>query len=90
MQNTEVNLTVKSSLLIEFFLDENDSSIRNQNYMDYYMAEDEDSSVSHSPNNEQDIKPFNQDKSLLVLTLDSMTNVTQVMYILLSSWLIKK
>ncbi|XP_029346600.1 nuclear receptor subfamily 2 group C member 1-A isoform X1 [Acyrthosiphon pisum] len=57
---------------------ENDSSIRNQNYMDYYMAEDEESSVSHSPNNEQDIKPFNHDnKSLLVLTLDSMTNVTQ-------------
>jgi len=49
--------------------------------MDYYMAEDEESSVSHSPNNEQDIKPFNQDnKSLLVLTLDSMTNVTQVIY----------
>lgn len=45
------------------------------------MAEDEDSSVSRSPNNEQDIKPFNQEnKSLLVLTLDSMTNVTQVMY----------
>jgi hypothetical protein len=49
--------------------------------MDYYMAEDEESSVSHSPNNEQDIKPFNQDnKSLLVLTLDSMTNATQVIY----------
>lgn len=46
------------------------------------MAEDEESSVSHSPNNEQDIKPFNQDnKSLLVLTLDSMTNATQVIYI---------
>lgn len=45
------------------------------------MAEDDESSVSHSPNNEQDIKPFNQDnKSLLVLTLDSMTNITQVIY----------
>lgn len=43
------------------------------------MAEDEESSASHSPNNEQDIKPFNQDnKSLLVLALDSMTNVTKV------------
>lgn len=45
------------------------------------MAEDEESSASHSPNNEQDIKPFNQDnKSLLVLALDSMTNITQVTY----------
>lgn len=61
-------------------LDENDSTVRNQNYMDYYMAEDEDSSVSHSPNNEPDIKPFAQDnKSLLVLTMDSMTNITQVL-----------
>jgi len=62
--------------------------------MDYYMAEDEESSVSHSPNNEQDIKPFNQDnKSLLVLTLDSMTNATQVIYLyshLLSNWLINE
>lgn len=49
--------------------------------MDYYMAEDEESSASHSPNNEQDIKPFNQDnKSLLVLALDSMINITQVTY----------
>lgn len=47
--------------------------------MDYYTAEDEESSASHSPNNEQDIKPFNQDnKSVLVFTLDSMTNITQV------------
>lgn len=65
-------------------VDENDSTIRNQNYMDYYMAEDEESSASHSPNNEQDIKPFNQDnKSLLVLALDSMTNITQVTFYLL-------
>lgn len=47
--------------------------------MDYYMAEDEESSASNSPNNDQDVKPFNLDnKSLLVLALDSMTNVTQV------------
>lgn len=55
--------------------------------MDYYMAEDEESSASRSPKIEQDIKPFNQDnKSLLVLALDSMTNITQVIcefYILL-------
>lgn len=46
------------------------------------MAEDDESSASHSPNNEQDIKPFIQDnKSLLVLALDSMTNITQVTYL---------
>ncbi|XP_025417738.1 nuclear receptor subfamily 2 group C member 1-A [Sipha flava] len=57
---------------------ENDSTVRNQNYTDYYMAEDEESSASCSPKMEQDIKPFNQDnKSLLVLALDSMTNITQ-------------
>lgn len=47
--------------------------------MDYYISEDLESSASHSPNDEQDIKPFNQDnKSLLVLALDSMTNITHV------------
>lgn len=64
-----------------FFSDENDSATHNQNYLDYYTAEDEVSSASHSPNNEQDIKPFNQDnKSLLILTLDSMTNITDVIF----------
>lgn len=68
--------------MINFHLsDENDSTVRNQNYMDYYMAEDDESSASHSPKTEQDVKPFNQDnKSLLVLALDSMTNITQVIY----------
>lgn len=47
--------------------------------MDYYISEDLESSASHSPNDEQDIKPFSQDnKSLLVLALDSMTNITHV------------
>jgi hypothetical protein len=50
------------------------------------MAEDEESSASCSPKMEQDIKPFNQDnKSLLVLALDSMTNITQVYMGLISS-----
>jgi len=50
--------------------------------MDYYIAEDEESLVSQSPNNEQDIKPFNQDnKNVLLFALDSMTNITQVKYI---------
>lgn len=45
------------------------------------MAEDEESSASCSPKIEQDIKPFNQDnKSLLVIALDSMTNITQVIH----------
>lgn len=49
--------------------------------MDYYNNEDEESSASHSPNNEHNIKPFNLDsKSLLVLALDSMTNITQVIF----------
>jgi len=61
--------------------DENNSTIQNQSYMDYYIAEDEESLISHSPKNEQDIKPFNQDnKSLLLFTLDSMTNIAQVKY----------
>lgn len=43
------------------------------------MAEDEESSASHSPNNEQDIKPFHlEHKNLLAFALDSMTNITQV------------
>ncbi|XP_050439439.1 orphan steroid hormone receptor 2-like isoform X2 [Adelges cooleyi] len=57
---------------------ENDTSFRNQSYMDYYMAEDDESSASHSPSNDADVKPFSQDnKSLLALALDSMNNITQ-------------
>jgi len=69
-------------LFLFYLLDENNSTIQNQNYMDYYIAEDEESLVSQSPNNEQDIKPFNQDnKNVLLFALDSMTNITQVKYI---------
>ncbi|VVC37559.1 Zinc finger, nuclear hormone receptor-type,Nuclear hormone receptor, ligand-binding [Cinara cedri] len=57
---------------------ENDSSLRNQNYMDYYIGEDEESSTSLSPNNENDIKQFSHDnKNILILALDSMVNITQ-------------
>ncbi|XP_050526671.1 orphan steroid hormone receptor 2-like [Daktulosphaira vitifoliae] len=57
---------------------ENDNSSRTQSYLDYYMAEDDESSVSHSPSNDADIKPFSQDnKSLLTYALDSMNNITQ-------------
>lgn len=60
-------------------LDENDSLLRNQNYMDYYIGDDEESSTSLSPNNETDIKQFNHDnKNILILALDSMVNITQV------------
>lgn len=74
------------------FLDENDSSLRNQNYMDYYIGEDEESSTSLSPNNENDIKQFNhENKNILIFALDSMVNITQVIlifsYYLLSSFL---
>lgn len=75
-----------------YILDENDTTIRNQNYMDYFNAEDEDSLISHSPVNELDIKPFSQDnKSLLVLALDSMTNVIIFIYsLILKKYLIKQ
>lgn len=64
-----------------FFLDENNSTTPNQNYLDYYTAEDEVSSDSHSPNDEQDIKPFTQDnKNLLILALDSLNNITDVIF----------
>lgn len=45
--------------------------------MDYFMAEEDDSLISHSPSNEQDIKPFSQDnkQNILILALDSITNV---------------
>lgn len=69
---------------MNYLLDENDSTIRSQNYMDYFMAEEDDSLISHSPSNEQDIKPFNQDNkhNILILALDSIANVNNN-YILL-------